>query len=170
MLGRMLGLMLMGGIFMAVGLGVLWFMGARTTLVCDRPEPRTGQCTLASANALGLNARSQTFPVAEVQRADLQVSVDDEDGSETYRVVLHTELGEVPLTDYYSSGRDDKRQNTDRINAFLDDAGARALTVSQDDRFFAALFGGLFACAGGLVAVGGVLSPLGLLRRGFFGG
>lgn len=168
MLGRMLGLMLFGGIFLAVGLAVVWFLGAQTTLTCERPEPRTGECTLVSANALGLNTRSQTVRLNEIQRAELQVS-EDEDGDETYRVVLRTETGEVPLTGYYSSGRDDKRQNVDRINAFLDDGNARTLTASQDDRLFASIFGGLFACVGGLAVVGGLLAPLGLLRRGVFG-
>ncbi len=168
MLGRMIGLTLFGGIFVVVGLAVFWFLGAQTTLTCERPEPRTGACTLVSANALGLNARSQTVRLNEIQRAELQVS-EDSDGDDTYRVALRTETGAVPLTGYYSSGSNDKRQIVDRINAFLDDGGARTLTVTQDDRLFASLFGGIFACVGGLVMVGGLLAPLGLLRRGVFG-
>lgn len=168
MLGRMLGLTLFGGVFLAVGLAVMWFMGAQTTLVCERPEPRAGTCTLTQINVFGRVNRSESLRLTEIERADVQVSEDD-DGDDTYRVVLRTERGTVPFTDYYSSGRNDKREIADRLNAFLEDGAARELEVSQDDRLFASIFGGVFSCAGGLVALGGLLSPLGALRRGLFG-
>lgn len=167
-LGRTVGLFLFGLIFVGVGLAVMWFMGAQTTLACARPGPRTGTCTLTQTNLFGRVNRAESLRLTEIERAEVQVSVDD-DGSDTYRVVLRTERGTVPFTDYYSSGRTDKRETADRLNAFLEDDAARELEVSQDDRLFASIFGGVFSCAGGLVALAGLLSPLGALRRGRFG-
>lgn len=166
-LGRTIGLFLFGLIFVGVGLAVMWFMGAQTTLVCERPEPRAGSCVLTQANVFGRVSREESVRLSEFQRAEMDVSSGDD--GDTYRVVLRTETGPLPFTDYYSSGSGDKRETIERINTFLEDPAAERLEVSQDDRLFAGLFGGIFSCAGGLVAVGGLLSPLGFLRRGLFG-
>ncbi len=161
MLGRLIGGFVFGLVFLGVGLAVMWFMGAQTRLACERLEPRSGTCTLTQANVFGRVSRQVTLRLNEIQQAVVEVSEGDD--GDTYRVVLRTETGPVPFTDYYSSGRGDKDADAAAINAFLEGRAAGAFEARQDDRLFASLFGGLFACVGGLVALGGLLAPFGRL-------
>jgi hypothetical protein len=45
----------------------------------------------------------------------------------TYRIVLTTAEGDVPVSEMYSSGYGDKRQMADAINAYLEDGGSDAV-------------------------------------------
>jgi hypothetical protein len=156
-LGRIVGGFIFGLVFLGVGLAVMWFMGAQTRLACERLEPRSGTCMLTQANVFGRVSRRVSLRLNEIQRAVVEVSEGDD--GDTYRVALRTETGEVPFTDYYSSGRGDKEADAAAINAFLEGREAGSFEALQDDRLFSSLFGGIFACVGGLVAIGGLLAP-----------
>ncbi len=118
-----------------------------TTLTCRRVEPTQVACNLMSVSLLGKQTTS--IPTGQLQRADVQVSTDD-DGDDVYRIILVTKTKSIiPLTEVYTSGESDKRQDADRINRFVNDQSQMSLTIQQDDRLGTAIFGGILVLFGG---------------------
>ena len=76
-----------------------------------------------------------SIPMGELQRAEVEVN-EDSDG-DTYRVVLITENGRIPLSEVYSSGERGKRARANQINAFLSNPEQMSLRIQQDHRWFA---------------------------------
>lgn len=169
-LGSFIFMTLFGLIFLGAGLAVMWFMGALTTFTCPAAEAPgvrpAGVCTLTQTNVFGRVSRTVTMPATELLGADLDVSVDDDDDGETYRVVLRTERGEVPFTDYYSSDRAPKEKVRAAVNAYVADPAGLRLEAGQDERLFALIFGGVFALVGLGIALGGVWAAVARLVRG----
>lgn len=137
-----------GGIFIVVGALPLLLL-PKATLECQRLEPTYGTCELKRQSVLG--GPVETFRLGELLKADVK-SRQDSDGGTTYRVEL--ELAEdktLPLTGYWSSGRQPKRDIANAIEAFLSDQTQTQLQVRQDDRWFGYLFGGIFGITGLIV-------------------
>jgi hypothetical protein len=154
---RVVALVILSVVFVVAGVAIFLLLSATVTLECARPEAGRGRCALTTAGPLGTDMIE--ILLSEVQRAEVEASASS-DGDDTYRVVLQTERGPVPLTSYFSSGRDDKQARADQINAFLRDPAARSLSVTQDDRWFGYLLGGLFTTLGCLAGFGGLFAPL----------
>jgi hypothetical protein len=139
--------LLFGVPFLVSGLAVMLLLGKLTTLDCKRVEPTQVACNLTSAGLLGKQTTS--IPAGQLQGADVGVSRGDD--GDTYRVILVTKtMSIIPLTGVYSSGYGGKRQKADRINAFVNDSSQMSLTIQQDDRWFAYIFGGIFTLVGGI--------------------
>jgi hypothetical protein len=64
-----------------------------------------------------------------------QIEVSQGDDSDTYRVSLLTNNGNIPLTDYYSSGKS-HFQRAKQINEFIRNQKQMSLIIKQDDRWF----------------------------------
>jgi hypothetical protein len=124
------------------------FLGNQTTLTCSR----SGQavCTLTQKTMLKTSTR--TIPLSQLREAYVESNVDSE-GDETFRVVLRTASGDVPLTSSRSSGYAGKRDVANQINAFLQSSGSPTLTVEQDDRLLLYILGAIFAGVGSLLAL-----------------
>jgi hypothetical protein len=161
----------LGAVFLLVGLGVIAFGASLTTLTCERGGATPGSCTLAQQRP----GRSTTRAIAlqDVRGAQIEQSTSRSRrssstgnrnrtrSSTTYRVVLRTTRGDIPLTGAYSSGYEAKQRQVDQLTAFLADGSARTLTLRDDSRAFGYGLGGAFAAAGLLVATAGAI----LLRR-----
>ena len=163
----------LGVVFLLVGLGVIAFGASLTTLTCVRDGATTGDCTLTQQRP----GRSATRAIAlqDVRGAEIEQNTsrsrrsrssnsgtrNRSRSSTTYRVVLRTTRGDVPLTGGYSSDYGAKQRQVDQLTSFLADSSTRTLTLREDNRPFGYALGGAFAAAGLLVATAGAV----LLRR-----
>ncbi|MBD2257039.1 tetratricopeptide repeat protein [Pseudanabaena sp. FACHB-2040] len=136
-------LWLMGGIFTGAGLMVWLALGGETVFECTRTAP--AQCELTQSNPLG--SRSRTFSLAGLQQAEVETHRNS-DGDHTYRVVLTTDQGVVPLTNAYSSGNGFHQNRAAQINQFIQSPAAASLRIHQDDRWIGLLFLVLFSGTG----------------------
>jgi hypothetical protein len=138
-------LWLFGLVFVAVGLGVGLLVGKVAVLQCQRTGSG-GECQFSTHNLIG-TSNLMTFPVTDLQGARLRIS-EDSDGDETYRVEFQVKEEWIPLAQVYSSGYTKKDVAVRSINTFITNRGQSGLTIRQDDRFFAMLFGGIFITVG----------------------
>ncbi|WP_008310569.1 tetratricopeptide repeat protein [Leptolyngbya sp. PCC 6406] len=132
-------LWLLGSIFGVAGLLPSLFLGSQS-LLCDR-NPPPGQCELTQTTLL--RKQSQTWPLAELQGAEVNVS-SGSDGSPTYQVILRTREDSIPLSSYSSSGEERHRQQAADINQFLQDSAQPQLLIQHNDAWFGLLFVGIF--------------------------
>lgn len=142
-------LWLFGLIFSGVGLSVIMGFGKVITLNCDRIAPVQSNCQLKSAGLLGISPQERKLEALEGAKVERS---DSSDGA-AFRVVLLTNQGEIPFTDYYSSGENGKQEIATQISTFLGNSQASSLTLQQDDRWFMFMVGGVFVVAGLAVAV-----------------
>ncbi|MBD0335605.1 MAG: hypothetical protein ICV62_08955, partial [Cyanobacteria bacterium Co-bin13] len=110
---------------------------------CSRTA--AAQCELVQSSPLG--SRSRTFPIASLQQAGVETHRNS-DGDYTYRVVLTTDQGLVPLTNAYSSGNGFHQNRAAQINQFIQTPTASSLRIHQDDRWLGLLFLLLFSGSG----------------------
>ena len=162
----------LGVVFLLVGLGVIAFGASLTTLTCERGGATSGSCTLTQQRPGRSATRAialQDMRGAEIEQNTSRSRRSRSSGgtssrsrsSTTYRVVLLTTRGDIPLTGGYSSDYGAKQRQVDQLTSFLADVSARALTLREDNRAFGYALGGAFAAAGLLVATVGAV----LLRR-----
>jgi hypothetical protein len=142
-------LWLFGLIFAGIGLAVITGFGKVVTLNCDRVAPVQSNCQLKSAGLLGISLQGRKLEALEGAKVERS---DSSDGA-AFRVVLVTNQGEVPFTDYYSSGENGKQEIATQISTFLGNSQASSLTLQQDDRWFMLMIGGVFVVVGLAVAV-----------------
>lgn len=140
---------LFGGVFVLAGSAVVLFFGEVATLTCDRIEMTQVACELTSKRLF--KERVTSIPMGHLQGAEVDVNRDSD--GDTYRVVLVTQNGRIPFTNAYSSRAKGKREKVNQIDAFINHSEQKSLTIRQDDRWSAYLFGGLFALSGGGVMI-----------------
>lgn len=134
---------LFGLAFILLGLGLGYLLGQRYALTCTRPEPAYVDCQL-ERTLLGYPVGSRSLP--RVSRAYLDVS-ESSDG-DTYRVVLVTAGGEVPLTGYYSSQWAPQWQAVRELEAFLAGSETSTTTVYTGTGRLGLLFATVFVATG----------------------
>lgn len=141
------------GIFIAgIGLPSLIFtltiITPVTTLTCERTAlsqlssttlqdaPASAMCELVGINWFG-GEKSKTF-ISGLRGATEETKIKkDDDGKTTsvYRVVLHTNRGNVPFVEEYTAYNNENRQKLIyQIDAFVENPLQASLTVQQDDR------------------------------------
>jgi hypothetical protein len=152
----------LGLVLFIAGLVVMLFFGNNVTLTCVRSLPPPGFCTLRSANMV--SARETIIPIPDLSGAAIDVS-QGEDG-DTYRVLLQTTRGSLPMTSYYSSGLSAKQQAVDQVNSFLIYDTMQTLSIKTDDRIWIAIFSGIFAGSGALLLILAVLKIIQDTRAG----
>lgn len=144
MCARRVGALIFGLIFVVAGLAFVFFLARVTELQCTHPEPTQVVC-IREVKWLGI------VPIGEKTMRDVRgASVDencDEDGC-TYRVIVRTGEGNVPLTDYYSSGYKAKQDTADQITAYAGQSSEGTLDVSEGSVILGVLGGGIFIVAG----------------------
>ncbi len=141
-------------LFPLIGCLAFYFLGQSTTLDCTRLESAVINCQKQN-HLLGV------YPLGAESIGRLQgawVEEECDDGC-TYRVVLQTEQGDVPLTSYLSSGHSSKDEIAGQINMFVygqepslqikDSAGAIGIIVPV-----------VFILVGPLMLVGWVLKRI----------
>ena len=109
-----LSMLFLGIIFTASGAAVVHFFGHDIYLEGSRD---TGVCEITRVGLLGKSEVVESFPVDRLQGATVLRSKTS-DGDSTYKVIIETQDGSIPLTGYASSGRSKHDANADKINAF----------------------------------------------------
>ena len=145
---RPLLLWLLSSILAAVGLGVIGFQGG-SALTCQRTG-QTGSCELVNSRLVGAEVR--TIPLESLRDASIEINPRNE-SDDTYRVVLITGSGAIPVTSDYSSDSNQQESIASQINTFIMNQYQVSLNVQQDDRWFGYLFGSLLIGVGLFVAV-----------------
>ena len=152
--------MLIGGTLTAALGAPFALLPATHTFAFSRAERRL----VVVRQRLGRTTREE-YPLRDVVDAIVDTSNSGEDGP-TFRVVVQLADGRsIPVTSYYSSGYESKRQAAERIQRFLGQAGSLAphasdaplwaatpsLTISQkrSAAAFIGLFGLVFGGIGG---------------------
>lgn len=155
-------LWIMALVFLGASALILLGFGAKVTLNCDRSLPPARVCTLETASFIDSNQTQ--IPAGNLQRAEVRVNYGDSDSSDTYKVVLLTNNGELPFTEYYSSGSSKKQQLADEINQFIQNDSLNTLSVKSDDRLWISIFAGIFAGIGALMGIFSGITTLDLDR------
>lgn len=153
------GMFFMGWILIGAGILVLYIFGQTYTLSCQRLEMENPTCVREARWMGRIQIGERT--IEGLSGASVGESCDD-DGC-TYRVNLHAEEGQVPLTGYFSSGRDEKERTAQRINDFVAEPDVKTLEVEAGGGLWVVLFMGLFMLAGLGMVIG---APFSVLRGG----
>jgi hypothetical protein len=124
--------------------------GKLIILTCHRGLSPQNHCQLSKFGTLGIGSSQQLLN--NLQGASIDTHYSSKGGA-TYAVVLSTGLGNVQLTNHYSSGHQEKEAIAAQVNAFVDNPKQLSLQVKQDDRLSMLLFGGLLLGAGAVFVV-----------------
>jgi hypothetical protein len=135
-----------GSMSFLVGLAIIIFFGSRADLKCDRSESKLVACEFTSSNLLSTSITP--IPLGQLISAKVEES-SSTDGS-TYRVLLFTKNGTIPMTIFFSNGIANHQKDADEINNFLKGIDRSSLQIHQDSRWFAYTSGGIFALIGGV--------------------
>ncbi|MBN1264174.1 MAG: hypothetical protein JXA25_01685 [Anaerolineales bacterium] len=111
-----------------MGLFFLFIFSADTSVHCERTEADMVNCMLLQT-WFGLIDREKG-PVTGLEGAWIEENYDSEDDSTTYRVVLDSQRGDIPLTSAFSSGYQGKADLVLQINQFLSNVGENELDIS----------------------------------------
>ena len=153
-------LFFMGIVFTVVGLAVVYYLGHDIRFSCLRPENR---CVIEKTDVFGKTEVDETFPLNTLTGAEV-IEISDSDGDYTYKVMLITSDGHIPLSGCSSSERKAHRLNAEKINDYVNSSEQRLEIVQSGT--FPRIFGFVFAGAGVLMllgSLGGLLKLLVLL-------
>lgn len=132
--------------FTIMGLLLVYFAGQKTTLTCNRSDG-TLYCQLNASILNRYMVRQTTLP--GLSSAFVEESCDDDC---TYRVILVTDKGNIPLTESLDSDRVRKEQSASTINSFLSNPSAPSLLLTEG--------AGLWPYAGLVLLVIGIATGL----------
>lgn len=134
---------IIGSVFTIVGLVVFALVGETVAFRCDRTlTPPT--CTLTNQKLF--TQRSITLPIQNLQQAEIQSSRRRKGGT-TYRVLLRTGSGSIPLVGTFDNISNHSAQAR-QINNFLQNPNQTTLELTGDYRWFAFLFLVIFSGGG----------------------
>ncbi len=154
------GLFFMGLIFTGVGLAVVYFFGHDIELNCKRTVNR---CVIEKTNVFGETETVETFMLSSLAGAEV-IEKRDSDGDYTYKVMLITDEGRIPLSNVSTSDRSSHRKEAGKINNYVNSYDEN-LQIEESGTFVK-IFGFAFAGIGGLMllgSLGGLLKLIVLL-------
>jgi hypothetical protein len=108
-----------------------------TILTCQRQAPTTGSCQLVDTNLLWHN--QSTIPLDTLQGASVRSYFSGK--TTTYRIILFTQTGEIPITNSISKG--EQEDIAFQIDTFIKNSNQKSLEVSDHSNrgnFFFGLF------------------------------
>lgn len=138
---------LFGGVFILGGIFTI-ITNKKTTFSCHRIETESLPCKLTSSGIMG--SQTTLIPLEGLQRATVETN-SDSDG-DTYRVVLMTNEGAIPMTGSSDSRYGSKQELAGKINNFLSNPNERFLLAEQKSWWVLYLIGGVFLLPGIAVA------------------
>jgi len=122
----------------------LVYISPNTTLICQRIETKQGNCKLTESKLWVSSSQ-------EISLDDLQGGKVVQKRKGSRQVVVLTKTGGIPLGKASHGG--DKYSIANQINSFVKNTDIKSLNVSQDDRWFGSIFGGIFVLSGVLTYV-----------------
>lgn len=134
-----------GMIFVLLGLFGLLFLGEKVTLDCYRSQ---NICQLATFHFSG--TETKPIPLKDLQGAKIQQTVNQKKKRITYiyRVMLSTAKGYIPLTESFTSGKEQPYKIARKINQFINNPQQKTLNIQLDHLWVGYIFGGLFGIFG----------------------
>lgn len=122
--------LIMGLVFVLVGFAVFFFLGQVASLDCSRIEAGTPDCHLTQS-LLGFTIKEQHIEKLIDARV---VENRDSDGDATYKIILETREGNIPLSTYTSSGKQNMMNIVAEITTFLQKSQEQSLSVHYGGR------------------------------------
>jgi len=126
-------------ILFVMGLFILFFFAAETRMHCERTAANMINCT-QSQSWFGLYEREKD-PITGLQGAWIEERYDSDDNDTTYRVVLETQQGNVPLTNAFSSGYSTKADTVQQVNEFVRNSTENSAEISTGNPVVMMLIG-----------------------------
>jgi hypothetical protein len=126
---RIIFVWIFGFVMISFGVVVLFMLGGKNTIICSRSGKQAGKCQIISSSLLV--SHTTQLALKDLQGAELDVSSSSD--SDTYRVVLLTTQGKMPLTSYYGSSSGSQQSVVEQVNAFLKDPALKSLLTTQDE-------------------------------------
>jgi hypothetical protein len=108
---------LIGLLIIGFGKAMVFIFGKVSTVMCQRAEPAQVKC-VKQESWLGLIPISETM-IVNAESAYVDDHIDSEDGDLTYRVVIKSDKGDVPMTSFYSGNYGNKGDTAMAINNLL---------------------------------------------------
>jgi len=145
------GLFIMGIIFIGAGLAIVYFLGKDINFMCSRAADR---CIIEETNIFGETELVETLELRKLAGAEV-IEKRDSDGDYTYKVMLITNQGRIPLSGMSSSDHRSHRKNAEKINEYVNSYN-ESLEIEQAGTF-GRIFGFVFAGIGGLLLLGSLV-------------
>lgn len=137
---------------MLVFIGIISFvlLSSKVTLTCMRPSNMPHQCEIVSTGKL--RTHKQQLRLAEITGASIERSTNywlrRRGPRTTYRVVLNTKHGPVPLTEGTSTNIRQTQRTLDQITAFLRNRTKPTLEITESDTGIASIVAIVFGALG----------------------
>ncbi len=141
-------LFIMGVIFTGVGLAAVYYFGHDIELTCRRA---VNKCVIEKTSVFGDKNVEESFRLSSLAGAEV-IEKRDSEGDYTYKVMLITDEGRIPLSGYSSSDRSSHNKNARKINNYVN-SYTESLEIEQSGTFIR-IFGFVFAGIGGLLLLG----------------
>ncbi|OGI02706.1 MAG: hypothetical protein A2Y25_11185 [Candidatus Melainabacteria bacterium GWF2_37_15] len=148
-------LFVMGLIFAGAGLALVYYFGQDIKLNCARS---LNQCVIEKTSAFGDEEIEEFFKLSSLAGAQV-IEKKDSEGDYTYEVLLITDQGRVPMSDFSSVDHNLHKMNAEKINNYVRSL-EESLEIKQSGKLIR-IIGFVFAGIGGLMLLGFLL---GLLR------
>jgi hypothetical protein len=140
---------LIGVLFILAGLMML-AADTKATLSCHRSITEENTCQLTVSGIMG--CKTTRIPLENLRNAEVETNSSGD--SDTYRVVLLTKTGKIPLNKVGTYFNYDLKQKTaKKINDFLENQTKRSLLVEEQPSWYLYFMGSLFILAGMIVAL-----------------
>ena len=148
-------LFVMGLIFAGAGLAVVYYFGHDIEMNCIRS---INQCVIQKTSAFGNEEIEESFKLSSLAGAQV-IEKRDSKGDYAYKVLLITDQGRIPMSDFSSNDHNLHKMNAEKINDYMRSL-EESLEIKQSGKLIR-IFGFVFAGIGGLILLG---SLLGLLK------
>lgn len=139
---------LQGILLILAGLFTLFIGVESGTLQCNRSESIPKVCQLTNIKLL--EQKSQIIPIEKIISAKVEKG-----NKSTYRLVILTRDGTIPLTNSYTKGYQVKVNRINEVNDFISNQELTSLAIKQNNSWIALPFGFLFIISGVLSIIWG---------------
>ena len=144
-----LGLLIIGGVFIGIGLALVLFMGKDTYLDCSRSS---SLCSIYTKDVFNKIEQVKNFDLATLNEARIvELCSTSKKGckSKTYKTMLVTTKGVFPLTSVSSSDKSSHTEQVNRINSFIQSTQDRLELMDSGN--IARMVGYIFVTVGFLI-------------------
>lgn len=142
------GLFIIGVAFIGMGLAIVYYLGKDINLTCNRS---TDKCIIAETNIFNETEIIEELQLKKIAGAEV-IQKRDSDGDYTYKVMLITNQGRIPLSNMSTNDHSSHRKTAVEINNFVN-SKMEKLEILQSGNL-AKIIGFVFAGIGVLMFLG----------------